>query len=631
VKSRLLLAVLMLTTAVGVAACGSDPKPDPIATQFVAAIQGADYATAARLTGISVDTLKAPYEQLKTALKAQTVAIRLDAVTVDASKQHASAQFHTTVTPAGYAAWTWDNTLPLVRSGKSWLVQWTPALVQPQLAAGQTFKLTTAFTHDRAPVLGAGKATLVGSGTVYHVSMRPARMVDPTTELKVLAQLLKPQGVTLAQLQAEFAAGSAKTDQSVPIITLRESDFDPISVQLHDLAGVPYTKATASLAQTPTFAHALLGKVGVATADDLKTLGPGYDAQSQVGRSGVEKTYEKRLAGTPDAAIVLVGADGKTAATVHTYAGTAGQPVTLTIDPKVQAAAETALGNATPTTSDVTALVAIQPSTGNILAVANRPSNSSYDAALVGTLPPGSTFKVVSTAGLLAAGITPNTPVPCPPSITVHGQVFHNFQGEQVAGTVPFSKDFAISCNTAFISQSGKLAGGRLATAAADFGIGGQWQIGMPVNPGSMSTPKDDAELAADTIGQGGVAVSPLDMAMVAATVASGTWRAPQLVLDPAPAPAPTPKALPGPVVDALRSLMAGVVTNGTGATAFKNFPGPPVSGKTGTAETADKSKTNAWFIGFRGDLAFAVVVQNGGIGGVVAAPLAAKFLTALG
>jgi cell division protein FtsI/penicillin-binding protein 2 len=84
-------------------------------------------------------------------------------------------------------------------------------------------------------------------------------------------------------------------------------------------------------------------------------------------------------------------------------------------------------------------------------------------------------------------------------------------------------------------------------------------------------------------------------------------------------------------VVDALRSLMAGVVTNGTGATAFKNFPGPPVSGKTGTAETADKSKTNAWFIGFRGDLAFAVVVQNGGIGGVVAAPLAAKFLTALG
>jgi len=125
--------------------------------------------------------------------------------------------------------------------------------------------------------------------------------------------------------------------------------------------------------------------------------------------------------------------------------------------------------------------------------------------------------------------------------------------------------------------------------------------------------------------------VSPLDMAMVAATVQGGTWRAPQLVVDPPPAPGPTPKALPGGVVASLRELMAGVVRNGTAAPAFKNFPGPPVSGKTGTAETADKSLTDAWFMGYRGDLAFAVVVQNGGIGGAVAAPIAAKFLRNLG
>ncbi|MDX6242771.1 MAG: hypothetical protein QOE76_494, partial [Frankiales bacterium] len=594
VKSRLLLAALLLCAGVGLAGCGSDPKPDPIATQFVAAIQAGDYATAAKLSGVDATALGTPYTQLLTALKAQTVAIRLDKVVVDQSKQHASAPFHTTVTPAGYAAWSWDGTLPLVRSGKSWVVQWTPALVHPQLGAGETFKLTTAFSHDRAPVLGAGQATLVGSGNVYHVAMRPARMVDPTAELTVLAQLLKPQGITLAQLQADFAAGSAKPDQSVPIVTLRESDFDPIQPQLYALAGVPYSKATASLAQTPTFAHALLGRVGPVTAEDLKTLGSGYSATSQVGRSGVEKQYEQRLAGTPDANIVLVGADGKTVATLNKYAGTAGKPVTLTIDPKVQAAAETALGSAPATTPDITALVAIQPSTGNVLAVANRPSDTSFDAALEGRLPPGSTFKVVSTAGLLSAGVTPDTPVACPPSITVQGEVFHNFQGEQVAGTVPFSKDFAISCNTAFISQSAKLAGGRLATAAADFGLGGQWQLGMSVNHGSVPAPTDNAELAAETIGQGTVAVSPLDMAMVAASVQSGTWRAPQLVTDPAPPPSPTAKPLPGPVVDALRSLMAGVVTSGTAAAAFKNFPGAPVSGKTGTAETADKTKTDA-------------------------------------
>ena len=316
---------------------------------------------------------------------------------------------------------------------------------------------------------------------------------------------------------------------------------------------------------------------------------------------------------------------------MKTFPGTAGKAVTLTIDPKVQAAAEKALGTVDSPKGYVTALVAIQPSTGKVLAVANRPSTSSFDAALEGRLPPGSTFKVVSSAGLLASGVTPDTPVPCTSAITVGGETFHNFQGESVAGTVPFSKDFAISCNTAFISLSNKLAEGRLGDAASEFGLGGSWQLGVKANTGSVPSAKDAAEVAASTIGQGQIAVSPLDMAMVAATVQNGTWRAPQLVLDPAPPAAPSPKPLPGGVVDSLRGLMAGVVTNGTGAAAFKNFPGPPVSGKTGTAETADKSLTDAWFIGYRGDLAFAVVVQNGGIGGQVAAPIAAKFLTNLG
>ena len=84
---------------------------------------------------------------------------------------------------------------------------------------------------------------------------------------------------------------------------------------------------------------------------------------------------------------------------------------------------------------------------------------------------------MVSSDGLLSAGVTPDTPVPCVPSINVGGQLFHNFQGESVAGTVPFSQDFAISCNTAFISLSSKLSSGRLETAASDFGLGGSWQV----------------------------------------------------------------------------------------------------------------------------------------------------------
>jgi cell division protein FtsI/penicillin-binding protein 2 len=633
VKSRSLAAALMLCASVGVVSCGgSAPKAAPIATQFITAVQAGDYTTAGKLANVSPTTLGAPYQQLLAATKAVKVAISLGAVVEDTTKKHASAPFQTTVTPEGYPSWTWAGTLPLVRAGKTWQVQWTPALVHPQLTAGETFKITTSFgTRVRAQVLGAGNAVLVGIGDVYAIGITPGKMTDPTGEIATLATLLKPQDVTVAELTAKYTAGLAHPAQKVPIISLRQLDFAPIEPQLFKLAGVPYSRVSASIAETPTFAHALLGRVSDITADELKTLGAGYTAASQVGQSGVEKQYESRLAGTPDASVVLVGADGTTVSTLTTFPGVVGQPVTLTIDPKVQEAAETALGTVDSPVGDVTSLVAIRPSTGEVLAVANRPSTSSFDAGLEGRLPPGSTFKVVSSDGLLSAGVTADTPVPCVPTINVGGESFHNFQGESVSGTVPFSQDFAISCNTAFISLSSKLSGGRLETAASDFGLGGSWQVGLPVNHGSVPAPKDAAELASATIGQGSVAVSPLDMAMVAASVQSGTWRAPQLVVKPAPATAPTPKPLPVAVVDSLRTLMAGVVTNGTGKTAFKNFPGAPVSGKTGTAETADKTKTDAWFIGFRGDLAFAVVVQNGGIGGVVAAPIAAKFLTALG
>ncbi|BEP14893.1 penicillin-binding transpeptidase domain-containing protein [Acidothermaceae bacterium B102] len=634
-RSRVLATALLLCASVGVVSCGApDPKPLPVADQFVAAITSGDYAAAAKLTAVPAATLGAPYQQLLTATKAVKVAISLGTLVEDSSKKHASAPFQTTVTPEGYAPWTWAGTLPLDRVGKAWQVQWTPSLVHPQLIAGETFKITTSFgTRVRAQVLGAGGQVLVGVGDVYAIGITPGKMTDPTGEIATLAALLKPQGVTVADLTAKYTAGLAHPAQKIPIISLRALDFAPIEPKLFALAGVPYSRVSASIAETPTFAHALLGRVSAVTAEELATLGAGYTATSQVGQSGVEKAYEARLAGTPDASVVLVGADGKAVgAPLTTFPGVAGQPVTLTIDPKVQEAAETALGTVDSPVGDVTSLVAIKPSTGEVLAVANRPSSSSFDAGLEGRLPPGSTFKVVSSDGLLSAGVTPDTPVPCVPSINVGGQLFHNFQGESVAGTVPFSQDFAISCNTAFISLSSKLSSGRLETAAADFGLGGSWQVGLNVNHGAVPAAKDAAELASATIGQGQLAMSPLDMAMVAATVDSGTWRAPSLVTTPAPAsPAPTPKALPAAVVTALQGLMRGVVTSGTGATAFKNFPGAPVSGKTGTAETADKTKTDAWFIGYRGDLAFAVVVQNGGIGGVVAAPLAAKFLTALG
>jgi len=151
----------------------------------------------------------------------------------------------------------------------------------------------------------------------------------------------------------------------------------------------------------------------------------------------------------------------------------------------------------------------------------------------------------------------------------------------------------------------------------------------VPSYGGTFPTPKDRAELAASAIGQGRILASPVQMASVAATVASGAWHAPTLTMLPAPA-APSARSLAPATAVTLRDFMASVV-QGSGTAAGAGLPSGTF-GKTGTAEfgNGNPPQTHAWFIGYRNNLAFAVIVEGGGVGGRVAAPIAARFLDAL-
>jgi len=220
-----------------------------------------------------------------------------------------------------------------------------------------------------------------------------------------------------------------------------------------------------------------------------------------------------------------------------------------------------------------------------------------------------------------------NDVVPCPPRAVVGGKPFTNFEGE-APGAVPFLTDFARSCNTAFVGLSGRLTPQTLAAAANAFGFAAKWSLPLATFAGQFPEPADTAEVAAAAIGQGRALASPLTMALAAAAAGGGTWHPPSLVVDPAqPASAAGPVAVDAAVDDALHQLMRAVVTSGTGTAA--NIGGPPVFGKTGTAEfgPGNPPATHAWFIGFRGDVAFSVLVEGGGVGGQVAAPIAATFL----
>jgi Penicillin binding protein transpeptidase domain/NTF2-like N-terminal transpeptidase domain/Penicillin-binding Protein dimerisation domain len=369
-----------------------------------------------------------------------------------------------------------------------------------------------------------------------------------------------------------------------------------------------------------------------ATAADLKELhlGAPYQPGDAVGRLGLEQAFERRLAGSPTGKIALVDEDDNEVKVLRQFGGKPGQSVQTSIETRVQTAAESALGAAG---SHLAALVALQPSTGAIRAMVNQPSTG-FQRATLGRYPPGSTFKVITTAALLEKGLQPGDKVTCPKEVKVGGITIHNFEQEQL-GTIPFNVAFAKSCNTAFVQlATGRLSGSELAQAASRFGFGVAPAPGIPAVTSRAPAPQSSAELAMSSFGQAQVSASPLEMASVAAAVDSGTWRAPKLLDDQTlatlDADQPGPRALDAGIAETLRDLMRQVVTSGTAASA--GLPSG-VAGKTGTAEfgRGDNQPTHAWFIGYRGDLAVAVVVEAGGVGGEVAAPIAAEFFRTVG
>ncbi|MFI7871389.1 penicillin-binding transpeptidase domain-containing protein [Streptomyces salinarius] len=332
--------------------------------------------------------------------------------------------------------------------------------------------------------------------------------------------------------------------------------------------------------------------------------------------------------GGPRGAVELVDrASGRTVRTEASFGkkpdpATADRPVRTTLDATWQAAAEKALGKADGKNA---ALVALRVDNGEVLALANSPS-SGFNRAASGTYAPGSTWKIVTSSALLLKGaVAPDDVVDCPKYLTV-GKEFHNVETSEHPGAT-FRKDFTESCNTAFISLRGKLDDGELGKVARTyFGVGQEWHVGIPTYDGSVPVPKDATEKAASMIGQGRIQANPLIMASVTATAVSGEFHQPSLTAGNEDGTRTEP--LPDEVVAQLRELMRATVTDGT-ARVLADLPGE-VGAKTGTAEVSDDQDNNGWLVAHRGNVAVAVVVEEGVTGGGSAGPVVHSLLSAV-
>jgi cell division protein FtsI/penicillin-binding protein 2 len=347
-----------------------------------------------------------------------------------------------------------------------------------------------------------------------------------------------------------------------------------------------------------------------------------------VGLSGLQKARQRDLAGTPTISVVTETANGRQVAVLQSWPGQASRPLRTTLDSGLQTAADGAVASL----PESAAVVAIQASTGRILAVAEHTGVGMPTIdPLAGSYPPGAAFTIVSTEALLASGLSVSRPVPCHHVNDVGGRIFTNVPPVRGSGAQPaFADDFAHACGTAFSGLSRRLNGRNLTTAASGFGLGVPWRLPLPSFSGSMRAPSGVAQVAAGTIGQGSVQVSPLAMAMIAAQVDSGTRRAPSLIAGQ-PAGAVTAKGDPpfsAANLATLRTLMRATVQDGVAQAA--DLAGPPVYGQVGTAavRTGKHPVWARWFVGYRGDVAVAVLELSHS-STASAAPLAAQVLTA--
>jgi len=516
--------------------------------------------------------------------------------------------------------------MTLEKAGDAWHVVWRPSLVHPRLKPGQTLQANT-LVAPRGDILGAHGAKIVTPRDVVRYGIDKVHVPhgDAVASARALATLV---GVD----PAGFAKRVRKAGEKafVEAITLRSGSPDaPKDDAVRAIDGAAMVKAKLPLAPTRTFAAPILGTVGTPTAEMVKESKGTLSAADQVGLSGLQARYEDELGGSPGVRVDLLGRDAATEPTeLFRTDPKSGTALTTTLDVRAQNLAERALAG----TTSPSALVAVRPSTGDILAAASGPASNGYNTATYARYAPGSTFKIVSSLALLRSGVTPSTLVDCPPTVTVDGKRFKNYDDYPPSelGRIPFRTAIANSCNTAVIGQRDRLGRNTLTGAAEALGLGVDHDLGVPAYFGSAPPAGSETEGAADLIGQGKVQASPLTMATVAASVEKGAVVVPRLLPDHEPAAGEAHPAQPltGGEAGRLRDLMRAVVTDGSGRL-LADLPGAPVLAKTGTAEYGQRAplRTHAWMIAIHGDLAVAVFVEDGESGSGTAGPILKQFL----
>ncbi|MBW8487554.1 NTF2 domain-containing protein transpeptidase [Actinomadura sp. PM05-2] len=623
-RRRAVSAAVVGTLVAGLTSgCFAEPSAMPTVRDFLIAWQVGNFEAAAKLTtGADRAAVRDTLGQVGSQLDAASLKLALGVPTTDGRdgpdairKQgdEADARFSVKIDLGENGQpWTYTSLLHLKRVGRDWRVVWNPSVVNLSLKQGQRLAVLTEVPK-RADILDNAGKSLQNKVLADVVGVYPGQLKSPQKTLEGLARAVRQeQGASLDVERLLGRVRSAPPQNLLPLLTLQRAGNKSLVQRLRQVSGLRVVAQQLPIA--PKAAPELVGSLGPATDTTLQQVGAPYQPGDTIGVNGLQLAMQRRLAGTPTVSVVVQNPSGGDTQVLKTWQGVAAQPVNTTLGSVYQARAQAALDGLTAPAS----IVALKPSTGQVLAVANHGTNGA-DLALEGRYAPGLTFGLVSAQPSLLAGTTVNTKINCPATAPAGDQTVDAAS----PGETTLLKLFSNGCSTGLADLGKRTDTAALMKAVADVGIGKSWELPVGAFTGTVPAPADDNAKAAVAAGVGGVRMSPLAMAAIAGAVQSGTWRPPTLLAPPQAAAGPAPVVLNSGVTSAVQQLARRSVKDS--ATAANVKGAGSVSGIATTVDYKDGATARkvSWFVGFRGDVAFAIAVE----GKADTAELAARFL----
>jgi cell division protein FtsI/penicillin-binding protein 2 len=525
-----------------------------------------------------------------------------------------------------------------------WEVQWENNL--PLTAYGlQADYMRERLEPKRGQILDRDGQILAGEGSLVAVGVQPDRITDPD---RLLAALQTELGLDPDYVQRQYQAPGVQGHWFVPLIRIREAEYHRVDPVLRPIPGIFFRRVEARSYPQGAYATHITGYPGEVTAAMLDAYPEReYMSGEIVGRSGLEQSQDDQLRGRPGYRFHVITGDSRTLLAEKPVLD--GEDVVTTIDSRLQGLAHDTLGDR------IGAFVVLDAQTGAILALASTPSYDGNDfvggisterwqelsgdlrrpmfnRAVQGLYPPGSVFKVVTVAAALDQGLyEPESSFTDSGELVVEGNIVRNYQ-RQVFGEHNLHLAVVESINTTVAQVGLNLGAAKLQEYFSRLGLDQSFQLGLPMVPGQVGTPqRSRVALAWSSIGQDQVLLTPLHLAQIFSVFANDGHVPPVHLISGRELDPPSAALKPETVVQ-MNGMLQDVVLTGTGT--ILRDAGLSVFGKTGTAEVVGGGM-HAWFAGHTElpsgqRIAFAVLVEEGGVGGQTAAPLARDFLRAL-